>query len=73
MSGALHVVDRIMGQWLGTDAGGRLITASMGLAERQTDAASDWLQLITLADERMFAAKKSGKACCVTHQGVMRA
>lgn len=29
------------------------------------DEAEDWLKLITLADERMYAAKKQGKARCV--------
>jgi hypothetical protein len=35
------------------------------VAERIKDAVDDWSDLIKLADERMYSAKKMGKACCV--------
>jgi diguanylate cyclase (GGDEF)-like protein len=70
-SGAGIVVSRIIHDWLGVRPDGNPITASMGLAERQTDGVEDWSQLITLADERMYVAKTSGKACCVNHEGIM--
>jgi diguanylate cyclase (GGDEF)-like protein len=71
MSGARLVVDRIIHNWLGTRPDGAPLTASMGLAERQTDGVTDWSQLITLADKRMYVAKTSGKASCVNHEGIM--
>jgi diguanylate cyclase (GGDEF)-like protein len=37
------------------------ITASMGGAERQGDAAEDWAILIAEADRRMYAAKQAGR------------
>jgi len=37
-------------------------TASVGLAERRIDAAADWRQLVTSADQRMYAAKGAGRA-----------
>lgn len=73
MSGAHLVIDRIIDDWLGTRPDGVPVTASMGLAERQTDGVTDWAQLITLADKRMYVAKTSGKACCVNHEGIMSA
>lgn len=73
MSGAHLVIDRIIDDWLGTRPDGVPVTASMGLAERQTDGVKDWAQLITLADKRMYVAKTSGKACCVNHEGIMSA
>jgi len=71
ISGAGIVVGRIIHDWLGMRPDGHLLTASMGLAELQADGVDDWSQLIALADERMYAAKTSGKACCVNHEGVM--
>jgi PleD family two-component response regulator len=70
MNGATHVIDRIMQNWLGSRPDGAPITASIGLAERQTDGVSDWSQLIALADKRMYVAKASGKATCVSQDGV---
>ncbi len=71
IGGADIVVDRIIHDWLGKRPDGSPLTASMGLAERQTDGVADWLQLIALADERMYVAKTSGKACGVNHEGIM--
>ncbi len=71
MSGARLVVDRIIDGWLGTRPDGAPLTASMGLAERQTDGATDWSELIALSDKRMYVAKTSGKASCVNHEGIM--
>jgi diguanylate cyclase (GGDEF)-like protein len=71
MSGARLVVDRIIDGWLGKRPDGVPVTASMGLAERQTDGVTDWSQLITLADKRMYVAKTSGKANCVNREGIM--
>lgn len=71
MSGAALVVQRLMHDWLGARPDGGPLTASIGLAERQVDGMTDWSQLIALADERMYVAKTSGKACCVNHEGVM--
>ncbi|MDD5249328.1 MAG: methyl-accepting chemotaxis protein [Rhodocyclaceae bacterium] len=67
ISGAGIVVGRIIHDGLGKRPDGNTLTASMGLAERQIDGATDWPQLIALADERMYVAKTSGKACCVTN------
>jgi diguanylate cyclase (GGDEF)-like protein len=71
MKGAELVIKRIINDWLGTRPDGAPLTVSMGIAERQTDDVSDWPQLVALADQRMYAAKTSGKACCVNHEGVM--
>jgi len=69
--GAGIVVDRISDGWLGRHPDGNPLTASMGLAERKTDGVTDWPQLIALADERMYVAKKSGKARCVGRDGIL--
>ena len=69
--GAEIVVGRIMEEWFGMRPDGIPLTASMGLAERKEDGVADWPQLITLADERMYAAKESGKARCVSHEAML--
>jgi diguanylate cyclase (GGDEF)-like protein len=71
LSGALTVVSNIGREWFGQRPDGTPLTASIGLAERRADGASDWVQLIDLADKRMYAAKSAGKACCVGHDGVV--
>lgn len=71
MDGVRIVCSRIVEQWFGTRPDGTPLTASIGVAERIGDAAGDWSQLVKLADERMYAAKKAGKACCVLGTGVV--
>jgi diguanylate cyclase (GGDEF)-like protein len=56
------VLRRILDEWFGTRPDGKPLTASIGLAERQTDGIDDWNKLIELADQRMYKAKKAGKA-----------
>jgi diguanylate cyclase (GGDEF)-like protein len=71
MDEVVIVLDRIMRDGVCPRPDGKRMTVSIGVAERKTDAALDWQRLIALADERMYAAKKAGKARCVNHQGVM--
>lgn len=60
--GARLVVDRIIGRWLGKRPDGSPLTASIGVAERKADQLDDWPGLVELADQRMYAAKKGGRA-----------
>lgn len=69
VDGVRIVMARLMEDWLGKRPDGGPITASIGVAERQADAVGDWSQLIALADERMYAAKTSGKARAVLSGG----
>ncbi len=69
--GAEVVTTRLMQSWLGMRPDANLLTASMGLAERKSDGAAHWMQLISLADQRMYQAKMSGKACCANGAGVL--
>ncbi len=69
MDGVRIAIGRIVDEWFGTSPTGKPLTASIGVSERVTDAVDDWSQLIKLADERMYVAKKSGKACCVLSGG----
>ncbi len=55
MNGARLVVARLVGDSLGTRPDGAPLTASIGLAERQTDEATDWPLLIHLARKRTRA------------------
>jgi diguanylate cyclase (GGDEF)-like protein len=71
MDEVVIVVDRIMRDGVGQRPDGKRMTVSIGVAERKIDAARDWTRLVALADERMYAAKQAGKACCVDHRGVM--
>ena len=57
-----------MRELLGVRTGAAPFTPFMGLAERQTDGAEDWWQLIALSGNRMQLAKKSGAACCADHR-----
>lgn len=66
MQGALEVVNRMMLDGFGTRPEGGPLTASMGLAERLTDGGADWMQLVALADQRMYLAKTRGRAQCVS-------
>lgn len=52
---------------------GTPLTASIGVAERITDEATDWDQLVEVADQRMYHAKRSGRDRAVLrdHQSVI--
>lgn len=65
MDGVRIAMQRVVNEWFGPRPDGRPLTASIGVAERRADGVNDWSQLIKLADERMYFAKKSGKARCL--------
>ena len=55
------VLDKVRASGLGVRPDGMPLTASIGLAERTRDNADEWRRLIELADQRMYAAKHTGK------------
>jgi diguanylate cyclase (GGDEF)-like protein len=55
------VLARLRESGLGMRPDGSPITASIGIAERGVDSASDWRTLVDIADKRMYCAKQSGK------------
>ncbi|MBR9866113.1 MAG: GGDEF domain-containing protein [Oceanospirillales bacterium] len=59
---ANDVINRLMNTGLGPRPDGAPVTASIGVAEVQTDTVKDWKALIELADHRMYTAKTSGRA-----------
>jgi len=59
--GAKAAVHRLRDHGLGTRPDGLPLTASIGIAERIVDGANQWIDLVDKADQRMYAAKKSGK------------
>jgi diguanylate cyclase (GGDEF)-like protein len=56
-----RVVTRIAKAGIGLLPDGRQQTASIGIAERMNDNAGDWKNLVKLADERMYSAKRAGR------------
>ncbi|MDH5707847.1 MAG: GGDEF domain-containing protein [Hylemonella sp.] len=72
LNGAHTVLHHLLRDWLGKRPDGKPLTASIGLAERQSDTTSDWQHLVELADQRMYAAKSAGKACCVGRSGIVQ-
>ncbi|CAA7618838.1 GGDEF domain-containing protein [Magnetospirillum sp. SS-4] len=60
-SGAMIAVSRWRAAGLGIRPDGKPLTASIGVAERMVDAAETWSDLVEKADQRMYAAKQSGK------------
>lgn len=59
---ANEVVNRIMEAGLGQRPDHDPVTASIGVAEVQTDDVNDWKAQVELADHRMYTAKTSGRA-----------
>ncbi|MDR2259870.1 MAG: diguanylate cyclase [Azoarcus sp.] len=56
-------IDRLRVGGFGTGPDGKtLLTASVGIAETMTDNVSDWPALVELADQRMYEAKRQGRA-----------
>lgn len=59
--GALIAVERLGAAGIGMRPDGTAQTVSIGLAERIADGAVDGLQLVDVADTRMYAAKEGGR------------
>ena len=62
---AASAVARLRQIGLGTRPDGGRVTASIGIAERIADQASDWRVLVDIADQRMYQAKLDGRDRCV--------
>lgn len=66
MTSAKEFLDRLFKVSLATLPDGKTITASVGVAERRRDRAHDWMQLLKLADDRLYKAKQQGRNRYVT-------
>jgi diguanylate cyclase (GGDEF)-like protein len=71
MEQALLAIQRMQHQGLGMRPEGKPVTASIGLAERTIDHASNWRDLVEIADKRMYQAKESGRNRVADHQQVI--
>lgn len=60
-AGAAIAIGRLRSNGLGIRPDGRPLTASIGVAERLADEVENWNDLVERADQRMYAAKQSGK------------
>ena len=60
-AGARAAIARLAQHGLGLRPDGVPQTASIGLAERRRDRATDWARLIEVADQRMYMAKQAGR------------
>ena len=60
-AGAAIAIGRLRSAGLGMRPDGRPLTASVGVAERIVDGIESWTELVERADQRMYAAKQSGK------------
>jgi diguanylate cyclase (GGDEF)-like protein len=58
---ACTALERLQAAGLGRRPDGTPLTASIGVAERQADAAQAWQRLVELADGRMYEAKNAGR------------
>ena len=58
---AQEALQRIQAQGFGLRPDGKPLTASMGVVERIEDGIETELQLLTVADQRMYAAKEAGR------------
>jgi diguanylate cyclase (GGDEF)-like protein len=58
---AAAALERVRASGLGTRPDGQPVTASLGVAERLQDGASNWRELVDIADRRMYEAKRGGR------------
>lgn len=58
---AIAAIERLRAAGFGMRPDNKPVTASIGIAERLEDEAGDWKTLVEIADQRMYAAKQSGK------------
>ncbi|OAN43945.1 hypothetical protein A6A04_08665 [Paramagnetospirillum marisnigri] len=68
--GAKIMLERLRATGFGLRPDGSPMTASIGVAEINADHATDWPQLIELADQRMYEAKRSGRDRAVLPEGI---
>ncbi|MCG7870320.1 MAG: GGDEF domain-containing protein [Candidatus Thiodiazotropha taylori] len=68
MSGVLHVMKKIKDKGLGLRPDNTPLTASIGVAERVHERTNHWLDLIQIADKRMYKAKSLGRDQFVIHE-----
>lgn len=61
------VIERILHQGLGGRPDGSPLTASIGISDLNHDKAHYWKELVELADERMYQAKKGGRARAIDY------
>lgn len=58
---ATSALERVRAGGLGARPDGQPVTASFGIAERLQDGASNWRELVEIADRRMYEAKRAGR------------
>ncbi len=58
---AAAALERVRAGGLGTRPDGQPVTASFGISERLQDGASNWRELVDIADRRMYEAKRGGR------------
>jgi diguanylate cyclase (GGDEF)-like protein len=58
---ATALIDRLRARGFGRMPDGRAVTLSIGLAEYPSDRSAHALDLVALADQRMYAAKQAGR------------
>lgn len=58
---AIQSIQQIRSTGLGRGPGGRVVTVSVGVAERIADHCGDWGALVRTADQRMYAVKRAGR------------
>jgi diguanylate cyclase (GGDEF)-like protein len=58
---AITAIERLRAAGFGMRPDNKPVTASIGIAERLDDETGDWKTLVEIADQRMYAAKQSGK------------
>lgn len=66
---AVAALERVRNTGLGERPDGHAVTASIGVAERASDGAAHWRELVDLADRRMYAAKHNGRNRIVALHG----
>lgn len=73
MDGMEVLLRRLRQTGFGPRPDGTPLTASIGIAERIADDATDWDALVELADQRMYEAKRSGRDRAVLrdHQAII--
>jgi diguanylate cyclase (GGDEF)-like protein len=67
-SQAVAALERVRTEGFGERPDGQSLTASIGVAERASDGAAHWRELVETADRRMYAAKNGGRNRVVARQ-----